>query len=77
MNGIRLDEHVMESRPKALTFCTTPHECKKCGRTTLCMTYLQYCPWLNQLDDQLCDECWNITSEELHAFEKEHEGVES
>jgi len=64
-------------RTNPFRLCEQPHECKRCHKTTLCMTYLQYCPWLNGLDDQLCDECWNMTTEEMEAYQKEQEGMES
>lgn len=47
-----------------LPFCTTPHECQRCGKVTTCGTYVSFCPWVNGLMDQMCDDCWNGLSVE-------------
>ena len=68
---------MISHRPKAFTFCEQPHECMRCHKTTSCRTYLWACPWLNGDKDQVCDDCWNMTAEEMEAFMKKLEGMES
>jgi len=44
--------------------CDKTHICQQCKKETKCVTYTWACPWINDDEIQMCEECEKIFSEE-------------
>lgn len=53
------------------TLCIEPHICMDCKKETYCKTYRWACPWTNEDEDQMCDECLDKAAEAMYKFEED------